>query len=361
MTPYGVCSDVHLHKWSAFSTTLPTGVNSRLQEILNELLRCAQTTVDAGGDTMIITGDLFHVRGSVAPSVLNPALTVFNKIVNDLGLNLIVLAGNHDLESKNSDELTNACEALRGIHPDKVTVVSKPMLDMGNKRLFMPWFDDQSELMKSIENHINIIDMNDLDVSGFSLFIHAPMNEVIPGLPDHGIDPDELSAFGFEYVFCGHYHNHKEVRANVFSVGALTHQTWGDVNARAGFMMISEFSVDFYPSEAPRFINYNDHDPKDDTEAFELCNGNYVKIKIASATQTEVQDMRNHLISVCGAKAAVVEAQPASKVVTRTAATTESVKLRDSIHGFIKGRTMTADPKVVMAECDDILTQVGGI
>lgn len=93
MKPYGVISDCHVHEWSQFSTVLPTGVNSRLQEILDEIGLAAFDVSSNGGDTLYITGDLFHVRGSVSPKVLNPVKDLFTALTKPGNLKIVVQIG----------------------------------------------------------------------------------------------------------------------------------------------------------------------------------------------------------------------------------------------------------------------------
>lgn len=361
MKPFGVCSDVHVHNWSAFSTVLDSGINSRLEIILDELIRAAVITKENGGDDLIITGDLFHVRGSITPSVLNPTKDAFNKMLESVS-NIYVLTGNHDLESKDSKKITNACESLSEI--PGVTVISETLIDMNEGRLLVPWYESSSDLMAEIKARIKEIKSKGGDIADFSLFIHAPMNDVIPGLPDHGIDPTDLADFGFKYVFCGHYHNHKEVRANVFSVGALTHQTWGDVQSKAGSMVVSDLEVEHFESEAPNFVLLNLEDtPSDDDEMAKLVRGNYVKLKVGSATPEEVKELREYLIGL-GALAAVIEALPDSKVVARKSSVSGAATLQHSVRDFVKARAKAnsdINEASVIAECEDILTRVGSV
>ena len=91
MKPYLVMSDVHLHDWSAFSQ-VDNGVNTRLKIILREIVRAAGHLKKHGGDKIVITGDLFHVRGKLAPSVLNPVTDVFRRLVES-GFEIHALPG----------------------------------------------------------------------------------------------------------------------------------------------------------------------------------------------------------------------------------------------------------------------------
>ena len=364
MLPYAVASDVHLHNWQSFSTENADGVNNRLRFILNELERVADTVKKEGGNRIVITGDLFHVRGSIAPSVLNPTIETFQKICQRRHapyLNVVIIAGNHDLESKDSQQLSNACESLSAI--EGVTVVSTPQIDFITKSVYVPWYDSLEELIKTIKNCISLVEDNGSDHKEFDLFIHAPMNEIIVGLPGHGLDPSEVADWGFNNVFCGHYHNAKEVRAGVYSSGALTHQTWGDVDTKAGFWIVDEFEIKHHESLAPKFVKYDSAKISNDQEALELCEGNYVKVKLDDATQVEVQQIKEYLLESCLARAVVVEATPKAKVTTRATSATSSpsANLLTSVGTFIDSRTTKVDKSKVFAQCEDILSQVRGV
>ena len=109
--PIGIISDTHYHSWSAFSKQ-NGHINSRLQIQLEETRKAAIHMKDAGCTALFHTGDLLHVRGRVAPSVLNPVSDLYNEIVNDIGLPVFLLAGNHDLEFEDSNRIGNSGESL---------------------------------------------------------------------------------------------------------------------------------------------------------------------------------------------------------------------------------------------------------
>lgn len=283
----GIISDTHNHNWSVFSRQLPNKLNDRLNYILEETFRAAKTAKEAGCNTLIHTGDMFHVRGSVAPSVLNPTMDVYMRITQELDMAVYVLAGNHDLENNDSDRLGNASESLSGCG---VTVISDKYIDTKNKRLFLPYFNSCNQLREEIEK-VEI----EGDRSEWTLFIHAPLNGVIAGIPDNGLSAAELKAYGFKAVFCGHYHHHQVFDGNVCSVGALTHQTFGDIGTSAGFIVFNEAEnkIAHYPSNAPKFVEF---DPSwGELEIVENIQGNYVRARLEGGTNSEVEEVREFL------------------------------------------------------------------
>ena len=344
---FGVISDTHNHKWDTFSTTLPTGINDRLQFILDETWRAAETVKTNGGDTLIHCGDLFHVRGSVSPSVLNPTVDLYQRIIDELKLNVVLLAGNHDLEGKHATKLGNAGEALSGIG---VQVISEPFIHHGRHLILIPYMDSCDKLRETIKEQINLIPA-ELRAQ-YDLFLHAPLNGVVAGIPDHGLSALELSKLGINRVFCGHYHNHKAF-GKVYSVGALTHQTFGDVNSLAGFLLVNDDTVTHYVSNAPRFVDF---DPEwSELEEAEYIQGNYVRAKLDNASNDEVEQVRKYLTGL-GARSVQIIHVPKTEVSREGGSSIEAGKsIRVSLHEWCAANSYDA---AVATEAQSILDEV---
>ncbi|MEJ7806021.1 MAG: metallophosphoesterase, partial [Telluria sp.] len=274
--PFGVISDTHVHNWSAFATTLPNGVNSRLQAILDETTRCAAEVKAAGGNRMYHGGDLFHVRGSIAPSVLNPTMDCYREIIKS-GVEIVINAGNHDLEGKEADRVGSAITALEGIG---CRVVNGPNYGGFDEMVIIPWIPNLAKLKEAIEY------VAPVDRPGCDLLLHAPIDGVIPGLPDHGLAAVYLAGLGYRRVFSGHYHHHKDLGGNVFSIGSLTAQTWSDVDKKSGFLIVTPAGVEWRASRAPSFVEIDDS--TDPSEIPLIVDGNYVRVKINSNKASDV-------------------------------------------------------------------------
>lgn len=138
-------SDTHLHNWSQFAIPTESGINSRLLQILKaiEEAACAADYHAPAGvvPTVYHGGDLFHVRGSLTPSVLNAVLDFFKTIHRDYGVRFRMIAGNHDLETKDSCPMGNAAAALNSL--PFVEVVSEKRCSRTTKSLCchgaIPW------------------------------------------------------------------------------------------------------------------------------------------------------------------------------------------------------------------------------
>jgi DNA repair exonuclease SbcCD nuclease subunit len=259
--PYAVIADVHCHDWSAFSHIHESGINNRLKHILDSIRLAARTVQLAGGKDLIIAGDLFHTRGSVKPSVQNPVYDLFQALCAE-GIRVHAIPGNHDLEGKNSDQLGNALHTLSGISGFHCYTV--PTVVDGSF-LFIPWCENPQETLKIANEKV-------LSNPKLTLFCHVGLSGVIPANLGHTLNPDDFSE-DFKYVFCGHFHNHVSFNSRVYSIGALTHQTWSDVGSTAGFLIVHEDKVEQFDSFAPKFIDVTSPPPKI------ARRGNYFRIK----------------------------------------------------------------------------------
>lgn len=345
MSNYGLAADLHFHPWSAFSNTLPSGMNSRLQGLLDELKRLAQETAKTGGLYVVLAGDIFHVRGSVSPTVLNSVRDTLAECHREYRVNFIVLAGNHDLEGKDATRLGSAVTALECGHVD---VVNRPMYLKNLRIALVPWIENVDELKETIEKlgTGSIFFRKDTD-----LILHAPIDGVIDGLPLHGLTPEYLAGLGYKRVFSGHYHNHKEMVHNVFSIGALAHHTWSDLKSRAGFVIVGDDSIEWRKSHLPEFIDV-DHlvDLEEDELPF-VVEGNFVRAKVEVKSATAVAELRAELLKM-GAAGVLIQPIPSTTVAKegRASSVSSGGSLEVSVGEYIAKTVDSAmQPEVLKA------------
>lgn len=355
MKPYGLIADCHLHGWQSFSHPNEEGVNNRLALLLSEIERCTEEVLKAGGDTVVLAGDIFHVRGSVAPSVLNPTLDLFNKL--RLKAKFIAIAGNHDLEGKNSNRVGSAITALEGVGVTVINNVSSGLMT-NDDVIFLPWYESVDDLRREIESAKEITIGAKQLPSKVDLIIHAPIDGVIDGLPAHGLTPDWLSEIGFRRVFAGHYHNHKDFGNGVYSIGALAHHTWSDVGSKAGFLIVTETEVRRFKSRCPEFIDITSELSLEDAEL--LADGNYVRIKTESSKTSDIANLRS-AFETFGAKGVVIQSVKTS-TVERSSSVASSISagasLEASLSDWVSAQSFIANKEAVSKMCLDILNEV---
>lgn len=358
MSVFGIMSDTHNHNWHSFSQTTPDGINSRLEIILDETKRLAQEVKRRGGSTIYHCGDLFHVRGSVAPSVLNPTLQVYQEIINE-GIDIRILAGNHDLESKTSKDISSAISAMGYIYdetnPSYCTVTNDSRLFYDDKVAMIAWYENIAELLNKIEQVKQSLIEEKEKPHQWTLMCHAPIDGVIYGLPEHGLTAQQLADFGFKNVFCGHYHNHKDLGQGVYSVGALTQNSWSDIGSKAGFVIVDEGNVIWYESQAPKFVEITpDFDKK---HLKDFVEGNYVRARVSLEHSSEINKLRSFLTNKCGAKGVqIISVRTAPTVRQSEIKVTAGDPVEKSVRDYIR-TTGTDRYKELQNLCSEILTE----
>jgi DNA repair exonuclease SbcCD nuclease subunit len=359
MRPYAIISDTHNHAWSAFSTVGHDGVNSRLLAILNEFGRCAKVLKEAGGDTIFHAGDLFHVRGSVAPTVLNPTREVMEAISRSCGIKWKVMPGNHDMELKVASKVGDSVQAVAGEHcqvihsPTMFDIAETGFKDGAQNNLVMmvPWIADLEALKKYLTDcHPNREHKTKMDC-----IIHAPVDGVITGIPDHGLSPTFLAGLGFKRVFAGHYHNHVSFGTGVYSIGAIAHHTWSDVGSRAGFLIVHPDRVDWHASHAPSFV---DIDPTmDEADIKCIVDGNFVRARIvASSTSKNINELRDMLMGMGAKGVSLMAVKAPTRARAATSTVTAGSSLEVSVANYIQGKAFP-DTAQVVARCQKVLAE----
>jgi DNA repair exonuclease SbcCD nuclease subunit len=349
---YAVVSDLHCHNFSAYASTNADGVNTRLRHILDEFKRAAEALKAAGGDRLVIAGDLFHQRGAIHPSVFNPTNVTIREILAS-GVRIDAIPGNHDLASKDTTELGNSFQSFASL--DGFTIHTKSTLvEDYQTKLFIPWFSNLDDLRAVVEGYrIDAANGDIPPLEEIDLFIHAGINGVLAGMPDHGLDAAEVEDWGFNRVFAGHYHNHKVMRdGKVISIGATTHQTWGDIGTKAGFLIVHPEKVVYQASHAPNFVEINEDTDPDEIPL--IVDGNYARIRGLKITDSEVKALKTELE---GYGCRGVTFQVVREAVTARAATARGLTIDASVEAYIDGlgSAHTADVK---AGCAAVLANV---
>lgn len=342
--PYLLFSDVHFHNWSAFSILGEDKINSRLVYQIEELDRAYKELRAVGGTLAVCAGDLFHVRGKLAPSVINPVRNFFREQdANDM--ETVILSGNHDLESEDADELTSSVTAISSPNTlainDACEISSDPMIYM------IPWRSNLSALREEIK----VLNEKADPTNPYDLIIHAPMNGVLMNIPSVGLNASEFDGMNFKRVFAGHYHNHKQISDNVYSVGATGHQTWNDPGTQAGWCLVYDDKVEFHASKQPQFVTV----PVGTTEEDMIeVDGHFIRADIEDPTPEKIIALREYVLGF-GAAGVTIRNLIGKKESTREGG--ETVSAVDSLVDSITKFATEKHSKKVAVECARILKE----
>ena len=159
---------------------------------------------------VIALGDTFDKRRSINFMSLNEAKEMWFNPLEEMGVRMHMLTGNHDLYYKNTLRI-NAPRELLGEYGNITVHDSPTTIDFGGLDiLLLPWICDgnRDESLREIQTSSALVCMGHLELNGF---------EAHPGhVMENGMDKNIFSKF--DRVFSGHYHM-KSKKDNITYLG----------------------------------------------------------------------------------------------------------------------------------------------
>ncbi|EOK1777128.1 metallophosphoesterase [Shigella sonnei] len=202
-----------------------------------------------GITTWIQYGDIFDVRKAITHKTMEFAREIV-QMLDDAGITLHTVVGNHDMHFKNT--LTpNASTELLSKYPN-VKVYDKPTtVDFDGCLIdLIPWMCEENtgEILEHIKTSSASFCVGHWELNGFYFY---------KGMKSHGLEPDFLKTY--KEVWSGHFHTISEA-ANVKYIGTPWTLTAGDENDPRGFWMFDTETerMEFIPNNTTwhRRIHY---------------------------------------------------------------------------------------------------------
>lgn len=219
---------------------------------------------------VLCLGDTFDRRKSINFNSLEVAKEMWFTPLQELGVTMTMLVGNHDIYYKNTLRV-NAPSLLLGEY-DNISIMDGPdEFNIGGLSILgIPWIcdDNRSRVYELLEKSMSPLCVGHLEFNGF---------EVVPGtVMEHGISTNEFNKF--KKVLSGHFHNRTN-KDNVYYLGNPYQLYWNDYQAKRGFHILDTETLDlkFYQNPYTMFekIYY-----RDETEWLDVSSyaGKYVKL-----------------------------------------------------------------------------------
>ena len=232
-----------------------------------------------GIDTVLILGDTFDRRKYVNFYALDRAKKMFFDKLEERGITVHMLAGNHDTYFKNTNEVNSPDLLLQEY--SNVIVIDEPetiVID-GTSICMMPWIcpENYQESLDMMKNTKAEICMGHFEIAGFAMY---------RGMESHdGLDKSIFEKF--DLVFSGHYH-HRSSDKHIHYLGNPYELTWQDYNDPRGFHLFDTDTrgLQFIPNPYRMFerLEYNDKDAEPiDLDSIDLKNM-YVKLIVLNKT-----------------------------------------------------------------------------
>jgi DNA repair exonuclease SbcCD nuclease subunit len=185
------------------------------------------STLDEHGiDTVLILGDTFDRRKYINFFTLKRSREMFFDKLYAKGIQVYMLAGNHDTYFKNTNDVNSVDLLLQEY--SNINVISKPtVIDVKNTNICMvPWVcpENYNDCMDIISNTDADICMGHFEIQGFAMHRGMPSQE--------GLSRELFRKFDF--TFSGHYH-HRSSSDGIHYLGNPYELTWQDYNDDRGF------------------------------------------------------------------------------------------------------------------------------
>jgi len=294
-------SDLHAHAFKAYSTVLPSGRNSRLQDAVNILTEIKTIADQEKVDGILFGGDLFHIRPGAGTMKIPTFNAIFDAVARlKIGRSFVgLLVGNHDQGDRAG--LEHSIYAFGSI----ITVMDQPNwyhFDVNGENL--PVFALPSTRHARVKE---IVDLNiNEEIDDAILLGHLPIAGGVVGCNFHMPDEnaaslDDLRPDYFRRIFLGDFHKPQTLQPGVQYVGATHHHNWGDAGQRRGCLVWDTVSdeVKFHHlTSAPKFVKV----PIKDHGQTEEVQGNFVRVVHSTSVQGSLVDQITEGYLAAGAK-----------------------------------------------------------
>ena len=231
--------------------------------------------------TVLHLGDLVDRRKYINFKTLQRLRTRFMKALQDRGIEVHLILGNHDVFFKNTSELNSVTELFTGL--DNLTIYSEPaVIEIDGLEIgLVPWINrsNYDDAVKFLETATSEILMGHFEIQGF---------EVIKGIRfDSGLTRDMFKRF--EAVYSGHFH-HKQVKGNITYLGSPFQITFSDLGSTKGFHVFDTETreMEFIENPCSMFHKFlyddlkNDYDTTKDRSQYK---NTYVKVVVVNKTK----------------------------------------------------------------------------
>ena len=235
---------------------------------------------------VLCLGDTFDRRKSINFSSLDAAKEMWFNPLEELGVTMTMLVGNHDIYYKNTLRV-NAPSLLLGEYGNIQIMDSPSEFVLDSLRVLgIPWICDhnRSRVYELLEQSTAPLCVGHLEFTGF---------ESVPGIVmEHGISTEPFNKF--KKVLSGHFHSRSN-KGNVFYLGNPYELYWNDYQSKRGFHVLDTETLDlkFYRNPFTMFekIYYNDTTQKYSAEMdFSHLTNRYVKLFVENKSDQLIFD-----------------------------------------------------------------------
>lgn len=229
-------------------------------------------------DLIIHGGDFFDSRTSISLADIDYILNEFIPLVEEYGIPMKVIAGNHDTHYRNTNKI-NSLALLKSSSCIEVIDETVEVIETKNGKIVLcPWINSENheDFVSEIKKHEG--DNNTLvghfDINGFRMYKSSILSS-------GGLDQNIFK--GYKRVLSGHYHHHSTI-GNITYLGSLFYLNWEDAFDWRGFSVydVEKDTYEKVENELSLFsvLNYEEAKDLSDKELIDSCKDFFVRLDV---------------------------------------------------------------------------------
>jgi DNA repair exonuclease SbcCD nuclease subunit len=254
-----------------------TWLNSQLDFFYNQLIPHIQQVKESelyDEIRLIHMGDVFDSRSTISTMVATKIVELFTKLCSLC--EVIIIAGNHDFYSPNSDDVDTLTLLLKNTGATLYIkdFVKKPIPETNTCwELFVPWYKWGNETIDSM------LECHKKDI--VNIFTHADI--VTEQIPFLHLNKNTR-------VFSGHLHI-PNIKKNLYNIGSCYALNFADANHDRGYYtMIDNGKPEFHPNKySIRFWRLYNEDIFNSKKLSTIKKNDYIELYISQTNMAEVK------------------------------------------------------------------------
>jgi DNA repair exonuclease SbcCD nuclease subunit len=312
---------------------------------------------DAGIKTLLHLGDLFDRRKFINFVTLSRAKNIFLDPLRDMGIEMHIVVGNHDVFFKNTNEVNSLVLLLKEYDNIHVYVDEPVELQFGSSKIMLaPWITKENEEMfleKASKTKCSIL-AGHFEFQGFEM-TRGHMSK-------HGYKPSDFTKF--EMIWSGHFHIPSKYD-NVEYLGAPYEMDWSDYDGIRGFHVFDTESKDLKrirnPYRLHHKIMYDDADMTIEDVAnldVSILKDTFVMMVVNNKTNPYIFEMLVDKIDNCGAAdVKVVEDALSLENIADDETINEAKDTREILHGYVDSMDTKIEKKRIKTLLDELYVE----
>jgi len=231
---------------------------------------------------VLILGDTFDRRKYVNFNTLKKTKEMFFDRLQEMGIEVFMLAGNHDTYFKNTNEV-NSIDLLLAEYGNIHVIDDPEEIYIGPHKICMiPWICAENVMRTTgmIDRTDATLCMGHFEIQGFAMY---------KGMESHeGLNPSMFDKF--DMVFSGHYH-HRSDNGHIYYLGNPYELTWQDFDDPRGFHLfdLNKRELEFIQNPYKMFykVYYDDLNKKVEDvieQDFSQYKESFVKVIVKNKT-----------------------------------------------------------------------------